>query len=128
MKRSDKMVSFKEIIAQNAEKHKLENAIPDDYECVKITDIVGKEFKVDMFNLYVDKKQDEPQNKVVLGITTVDGQKYRIHTGASRIVEIFTEIQNFNADENNAEKIDITEGTHVIKSLNLNQGVMFIFE
>ena len=122
------MVSFKDIIAQNAEKHKLENAIPDDYECVKITDIIDKEFKVDIFNLYTDKKHENQQEKVVLGVTTVDGHKYRVHTGASRIVEIFTEIQNFNNDESNTEKIDITEGTHIIKSVKVNDGVMFIFE
>ena len=122
------MVSFKDIIAQNAEKHKLENAIPDDYECVKITDIIDKEFKVDIYNLYTDKKHENPQEKVVLGVTTVDGKKYRVHTGASRIVEIFTEIQNFNNDESNTQKIDISEGTHIIKSVKVNDGVMFIFE
>lgn len=122
------MVSFKDIIAQNTEKHKFENSIPDEYECVKITDIVDKEFKVDMFNIYTDKKHEKQQNKVVLGITTVDGNKYRVHTGASRIVEIFTEIQDFNSNESNTEKIDISEGTHVIKSVKVNDGVMFIFE
>lgn len=122
------MVSFKDIIAQNAEKHKLENAIPDEYECVKITDIIDKEFKVDIYNLYTDKKHENPQQKVVLGVTTVDGNKYRVHTGASRIVEIFTAIQNFNKDESNTQKIDISEGTHVIKSVKVNDGVMFIFE
>ena len=121
------MVSFTDFIKAKAEEHKMENQIPDDYEVIKVDEIFGKEFTVDIANVYIDNKSEDKRKKVALAITMTDGKKYRVHTGAVRIVEIFEAIQNNNKDENN-EKINVSEGTHTIKSIEVGKGHMLIFE
>lgn len=118
------MVSFKDLIQCKADEHKFDNEIPEEYECVKIDEIINKDFKIDMFNVYNDKEQD--RRKVALAID-IDGKKYRVHTGASRIVEIFDSVIEYNK-ENEENPMDVTEGTHKITSVSVSKGNMLIFE
>lgn len=116
------MVSFDDIIKCKADEHKFENQIPEEYECVKIDTIIGKEFVIDIFNVYHDKETD--RNKVALAIQC-DGHKYRIHTGASRIVELF-EAVNAHNEENPDDVIDVSGRTYKIQSINVSKGSMLI--
>lgn len=121
------MVSFNDIIKKKAEEHKMENEIPEEYECVKLDEILDKEFTVDIANVYIDNKSDDKRKKVALAITMSDGKKYRVHTGGVRIVEIFEAIQENNKNPEN-EKINVSEGKHTIKSIVVGKGNMLIFE
>ena len=122
------MVSFNEVIKNKADEHKMENEIPDIYECVKIDEILDKEFVIDIANVYTDNKSEDKRRKVALAITTVeDEKKYRIHTGASRIVEIFEFVQAHNK-ENPEDIINVSQGTHKIKSIQIQKGNMLILE
>ena len=117
------MASFNDIIAKAEELHEFENQIPEDYECVKLDEVIGKEFSVDIFNVYHDKDKD--MDKVALAIVCGD-KKYRIHTGAKRIVEIFQMINTHNA-ENPDDPIDVTMGLHKIEAIPVNKGTMLVF-
>ena len=122
------MVSFNEVIKNKADEHKMENEIPDIYECVRIDEILDKEFVIDIANVYTDNKSEDKRRKVALAITTVeDEKKYRIHTGASRIVEIFEFVQAHNK-ENPEDIINVSQGTHKIKSIQIQKGNMLILE
>lgn len=116
------MVSFDDIIKAKADEHKFENQIPEEYECVKIDEIINKDFTVDIFNVYTDK--EENRKKVAIALT-LDGKKYRVHTGASRIVEVFESINEYNA-ENPDDMIDVSAGMHKITSVAVSKGNMLI--
>ena len=116
------MVSLNDIIKSKADEHKFENQIPEDYECVKIDAVIDKKFTIDIFNVYHDKETD--RNKVALAIQ-IDGHKYRIHTGASRIVEVFEAINEYNA-ANPDDLIDVSVGMHTITSIPVSKGTMLV--
>ena len=118
------MVSFDDIIKCKADEHKFENQIPEDYECVKIDAIIEKDFIIDIFNVYHDKETD--RNKVALAIQ-IDGKKYRIHTGASRIVELFEAVNLYNS-ENPEDMIDVSSRTYRIHSIPVSKGSMLVMD
>ena len=117
------MASFNNIIAKADELHEFENQIPEEYECVKLDEIIGKTFTVDIFTVYHDKEKDI--DKVALAIVC-DNKKYRIHTGAKRIVEIFQMVNEHNA-ENPDDPIDVKDGFHQIEAIPVNKGTMLVF-
>lgn len=117
------MASLNSIIAKADELHEFENQIPEEYECVKLDEIIGKTFTVDIFNVYHDKDKD--MDKVALAIVC-ENKKYRIHTGAKRIVEIFQMVNQHNA-ENPDDPIDVTDGFHQIEAISVNKGTMLVF-
>lgn len=120
------MVSFTDIVKAKDEEHKLDS-ISDEYECVKIEDVLNKNFIIDKACVYIDKKSEDGRKKVAIGLTTEDGKKYRVHTGAIRIVEIFEEVEKYNA-ENPDNPISLNEEQHKIVSQTVNKGIMFLLE
>ena len=117
------MASLDNIIAKADELHEFENQIPEEYECVKLDEVIGKEFSVDIFSVYHDKDKD--MDKVALAIVC-ENKKYRIHTGAKRIVEIFQMVKAHNA-ENPDDPINVSIGLHKIEAIPVNKGTMLVF-